>query len=76
MADHDFNQKHFSPNGELIADIDDDEFVRNDTQVLNLEDGPQALSEVRGSTAEMEEVYQAFDGASPADQEEAEQIQV
>ena len=77
MADNGFNVQDFSPNGELIDIDDEDGFVRNDTQVLNLEDDQHAMSEVRGSTAEMDGGYPNSDEDLPVDENDEEpQIQV
>ena len=77
MAEYaEFAQGNFSPTGDLIHDLDeDDEYMRNDTQVLNLEDGPQAMSVVQGSTAE-DESYPHFDQDTLIGEEQDEEPEV
>ena len=77
MAEYgEFAQGNFSPTGDLIRDLDDeDEYMRNDTQVLNLEDGPQVMSVVNGSTAE-DDSYHNFDQDTLPGEEQDEEPEV
>lgn len=60
-----------SPVGEFV-DFDDieNEFVRNDTQILNLEDGPEAMSVLPDSVPDGEAAYPNFDENLGEDEKE------
>ena len=44
LMTEDFLNENYSPNPGEIVDLEDEEFIRHDTQILNLEDGPDAAS--------------------------------
>ena len=76
MADllgDEFLEEKFSPNPAELVDLDDEEFIRHDTQILNLEDGPEALS-IMPSTQGGEGIYLTPDSGDAEEEEEGKEV--